>query len=543
MINFFQRKVELFLKREKHLTMKKVLTLLLLISGLFFVQAQDKKKDHLPNSLKKDSVKVVDSLKITKISETLEGATPFRRILKDSIFYNLKEYGYASEIDSVWQQKLAHSNLYAEMQEIVQNAPYEEDVFADLPTDTLKARLAKLDAKTPFKVEYSPSLESVIHHYLKRNKKTMERMMSLSAYYFPMFEDHLAKYDIPLEIKYLAIVESALNPRAKSWAGATGLWQFMFATGKMHDLGVSSYVDDRMDPLRSTEAACKYLSTLYDMFGDWNLALASYNAGPGNVAKAIRRSGGNKNYWEIRKYLPKETAGYVPAFFATMYIFEYAKEHDFQPEIPKIAHFQTDTIHVKQLITFQHVSEITGIDIKLMEFLNPSYKLDIIPHIEGKTFALRLPIREAGLFVANESSIYNFATNEIVQSEKPLPRYYEAEDKIRYRVRPGDVLGVISEKFGVRVSDIKRWNHLRSNRIRIGQHLTIYPKKPLTVKVADAIIPQKNNNEKTYVVQQGDSLWSISKKFPGITVQNIQKWNDISGTNLKPGMKLTLSKG
>ncbi|HET8838688.1 MAG TPA: LysM peptidoglycan-binding domain-containing protein [Flavobacteriaceae bacterium] len=522
--------------------MKKALTLMLLFCGSIFIHAQTK-KNQLSTSLEKDSVKVVDSLKITKISDNLEGGAPFKQVLKDSIFYDLKEYGYASEIDSLWQEKLMHSDFYAEMQEIVQNAPYEEVTISYLPTDTLKSRLAKLDAKTPFKIEYNPSLESVINRYLKRNKKTMERMMTLSEYYFPMFEDHLAKYNIPLEIKYLAIVESALNPRAKSWVGATGLWQFMFATGKMHNLNVSSYVDDRMDPLRSTEAACQYLSTLYDMFGDWDLALASYNAGPGNVARAIRRSGGNKNYWEIRRYLPRETAGYVPAFFATMYIFEYAKEHGFQPEMPKVMHFQTDTVHIKQLITFDHISEITGIDVKLLEFLNPSYKLDIVPHIEGKTFALRLPIKEAGLFVANENSIYNFVSEEIAAREKPLPRYYEAEDKIRYRVRPGDVLGTISEKYGVRVSDIKKWNHLRSSRIRIGQHLTIYPKKPVTTQVSSTEESKASTRQKTYVVQQGDSLWSISQKFPGITVQNIQNWNDISGTNLKPGMKLTLSKG
>lgn len=521
--------------------MKKILSLLFVFSGILSAQAQHNQKNK--PLLKKDTIQVIDSLKAVKISNVLEEEVPFRYVLKDSVFFKLQEFTFAKRIDSLWLQNMLDSDLYVDMQEIVQNAPYQEEVYQKLSTNTLKARLAKIDAKTPFKVIYNASLENVIHRYLKRDKATMERLMSLSAYYFPMFEAHLAKYDIPLEIKYLAIVESALKPRAKSWVGATGLWQFMFSTGKMFDLGVSSYVDERMDPLLATEAACKYLASLYDMFGDWNLALASYNAGPGNVAQAIRRSGGNKNYWEIRRYLPRETAGYVPAFFATMYLFEYAEEHGFQPKIPEIAHFETDTIQVKELLTFEHISEVLGVDVKLLEFLNPSYKLNIIPYVADENYYLRLPVREAGMFVANEAAIYGYVTKEIAAREKPLPRYLEADDKIRYRVRPGDVLGKIAEKYGVRVSQLKTWNHLRNSQIRIGQRLTIYPRKP----VASIAVIEKTSQDKTsdmlYTVQQGDSLWSISQKFPGISVRNIQNWNDISGTRLKPGMKLKLSNG
>ncbi|HLU81143.1 MAG TPA: LysM peptidoglycan-binding domain-containing protein [Flavobacteriaceae bacterium] len=490
-----------------------------------------------------DTLHVADSLKITKISENLEGKTPFKLTLKDSTVFNFKEYADAKRIDSIWLHELLNSDLYSKMSKAVADAPYEEEVYKDLPTETLKKRLAKIDAKTPLKINYSSSLESVIHYYLKRDKNVMERMMELSVYYFPMFEERLAKYDIPLEIKYLAIVESALNPRAKSWVGATGLWQFMFATGKMHGLGVSSYVDERMDPLMATEAACQYLSKLYEMFGDWNLALASYNAGPGNVSKAIRRSGGNIDYWEIRKFLPRETAGYVPAFFATMYLFEYAEEHGFQPDIPEITYFETDTIRVKELLTFDHISEVTGISKDLLSFLNPSYKLDIIPYIKDKNYYLRLPVREAGLFIANEDAIYGYVKEEIAQSKEKLPRYYEAEDKVRYRVLPGDYLGKIAEKYGVGVSDIKRWNGLRSSNIKIGQRLTIYPKKPVAIAVETETKTTPESKEMLYTVQKGDSLWSISQKFPGLTVQQIQKWNDISGTSLKPGMTLKLTKG
>jgi membrane-bound lytic murein transglycosylase D len=370
----------------------------------------------------------------------------------------------------------------------------------------------------------------------------MERLMALSEYYFPMFEQQLDRYDIPLEIKYLAIVESALNPRAKSHMGATGLWQFMFTTGKMHGLDVSSYVDERMDPIKATEAAAQYLARLYRIFGDWDLVLASYNSGPGNVSKAIRRSGGSTNYWNLRSHLPRETAGYVPAFLATLYLFEYAKEHDFQPNRPDIAFLETDTLHVKQMLSFDQISSATGVDKEMLQFLNPSYKLDIIPFVEDEDYALRLPRHSVGLFVNNEDVIYNFAKTELVEKEKELPKNIIAEDKIRYKVKSGDYLGKISEKYGVGISNIKRWNNLRGNNLKIGQYLTIYSGKSVSLSATSSDKNNSSDEAKSYTVRSGDSLWSISKKFPGITVQNLRSWNSIPNTNLKPGMVLKLSR-
>ena len=303
----------------------------------------------------------------------------------------------------------------------------------------------------------------------------MERMLTASQFYFPMFEQELDSYNIPLEIKYLAIVESALNPRARSRVGATGLWQFMYSTGKMYKLDVSSYVDERRDPIASTKAACAYLSRLYDIFGDWDLALAAYNSGPGNVNKAIRRSGGYKNYWNIRRNLPRETAGYVPAFLATMYLFEYAEEHGLKIRKAERPYFETDTIHVKSLITFDQISELVGVGVKELEVLNPSYKLNIIPYVKGKNYALRLPKEAMGKFVNNETAIYAHVTEELKKKEKPLPQLVKADNRIRYKVRSGDYLGKIAERYGVGVSQIKRWNGLRSNNLRIGQRLTIFP--------------------------------------------------------------------
>jgi membrane-bound lytic murein transglycosylase D len=399
-----------------------------------------------------------------------------------------------------------------------------------------------LNTKTPFNIEYNPSLESVIKSFLKNRRQHFEKMIGLSHLYFPMFERELDNNDVPLEVKYLAIVESALKPRAKSRVGATGLWQFMFATGKYYDLNVSSYVDERSDPIKSTQAAAKYLASLYKIFGDWDLALAAYNSGPGNVSKAIRRSGGYQNYWNIRHNLPRETAGYLPAFLATMYIFEYAEEHGFISEKPMFQHIETDTIQVKQMITLDQVSEATKVNIEELQFLNPSYKLDIIPFIKGENYALRLPRQAVGIFVNNEEAIYAAAQNEFNKREKPLPQFFDSKSKVRYRVRSGDYLGKIARKYGVRVSQIKQWNGLRSNNLRIGQRLTIYPRNTIATNSSIKAKPTSISTSKTYIVKSGDSLWSISQKFPGVSIQNIRDWNDISGNNLKPGMKLKIPK-
>jgi len=463
----------------------------------------------------------------------------------DSITGELEDHSEAANYDQKWFNELYNSSLYDTIYNSVAELKYDSIYYPELPTDTLKLRLALLNAKTPFNVEYNPSLESVIKSYLKNRKETLERLMALSKYYFPMFEKELDNYDIPLEIKYLAIVESALKPRAKSRVGATGLWQFMFSTGKQFGLDVSSYVDERSDPIKSTEAACKYLANLYEIFGDWDLVLAAYNSGPGNVTKAIRRSGGYQNYWNIRPFLPRETAGYLPAFLATMYIFEYASEHGFDPNTPKITHIETDTIRVKQMITLDQVSELTKVPIEELQFLNPSYKLDIIPYIEDENYVLRLPRSEVGKFVNNETQIYEYAKTEFDKREKPLPQFFEAESRIRYRVKSGDYLGRIARLYSVRVSDIKRWNGLRSNNINVGQRLTIYPRRPNTSHSSSknsSSSVAKLTSSNTYIVKNGDSLWSISQKFPGVSIQNIKDWNNISGTTLKPGMKLIISK-
>ncbi|APQ17340.1 LysM peptidoglycan-binding domain-containing protein [Maribacter hydrothermalis] len=464
----------------------------------------------------------------------------------ESSSYNLQDNELAAKFDSLWMKELVDAApLFDEMYQEVMALDTASTFVFDLPTDTLKMRLARLNEKTPFNIEYNPSLESVIKSFLTRKRDMMERMLTISQFYFPLFEQELDNNDIPLEMKYLSIVESALNPKARSRVGATGLWQFMYGTGKEMKLDINSYVDERSDPIKSTEAACNYLNRLYRIYEDWDLALAAYNSGPGNVNKAIRRSGGQRNYWNIRRNLPRETAGYVPAFQATMYIFEYAKEHGLVSKRAERAYFETDTIHIKSLITFDQISELTGIDKEEIKILNPSYKLDVIPYVEGKTHTLRLPVHKIGKFVANEEAIYAHVEKELESKESPIAEITKQaeQNSIRYRVKEGDFLGKIAERYGVGVSQLKQWNGLRSNNLRIGQRLTVYPRKQISSSVKPRETPARTavaSNSKTHEVRSGDSLWTISRKYPGVTIENLRKWNGISGNNLKLGTKLKL---
>ncbi|WP_440120256.1 LysM peptidoglycan-binding domain-containing protein [Tenacibaculum sp. Ill] len=501
--------------------MKKLLTLLLFTTSIFAQQP-------------------VDSLFVAKDSVNV--------VVSDSINPTQSQELFSTEdlkmIDSLLIEEKFNSSLFDSIQYVINDKDILGNTTTILTTDLLKKRLQDLNVKTPFHLEYNPALEKVINSYLKYRKKYYPALMARAQYYFPMFEQYLDQYDIPLEMKYLAIVESALRPDARSWVGATGLWQFMYGTGVQFDLKVNSYVDERQDPVKSTKAACQYLSQLYKIFGDWDLALAAYNSGPGNVSKAIKRSGGYKNYWNIRPFLPRETAGYVPAFYATMYIFEYAEKHHIYPEAPKIFNFETDTVRVKRTISFDQISEKTGIDSDLLAFLNPSYKLDIIPYVKEKKYAVRLPRRNLMDFLEKEKEIYALANEDDAKREKPLPKYFEMDKRIRYRVRSGDYLGKIANKFGVRVSDIKRWNGLRTHHLKIGQRLSVYPKRmAVPKKVSKKKYKTPTGKHEVYVVKEGDSLWTISKKYPSVSVEEIKKWNNIwSVKSLKPGMKLKIFK-
>lgn len=490
-----------------------------------------------------------DKLELHEVASELEAIDIIEQepmSLLDSVRSVFRFHQLSSEIDSLWRKELYNSELFDEMQAFVtelDDQEGEEIELEELTTEVLKQRLALLDARTPFDVAYTPALENIIKSYLSRRRNSLQRLMNLSDFYFPMFEQELDKHNLPLELKYLSIVESALNPRARSRVGATGLWQFMYPTGRMYGMEVTSYVDERSDPLKATESAAKYLGSLYNMFNNWDLALASYNAGPGRVSNAIRRSGGETNYWKMRHNLPRETAGYVPAFLATMYIFEFAEEHGFKLPKSGLPFYETDTIHVKQTLRFTDISELLDIPVEELQFLNPSYKLDIIPYVEGKNYYLRLPIDVLGVFASNEDLVYAYIDSKAEKNNKPNPEFYSQEEQITYRVRSGDFLGKIANQYGVTVNNIKSWNNLRSNNLSIGQRLIIYPRGQRNNATATAQSTTNTNTTGEYIVRQGDTLWSIANKFPGVSIENLKNWNGISGTTLRPGMKLKLSGG
>ena len=534
-----------------------------------------------------------------------------------------------ARLDSLWMHELTNEDLFKDMQADLNSIDPDVEVDYNLSTTVLKQRLAALDAKSPFNIEYSKGLENIIKSFLKNRHNSYERLMAISEYYFPMFEERLAKYNVPLELKYLAIIESALNPRAKSPVGASGLWQFMYPTGKQYNLNVDSYVDERLDPLKATEAACQYLTSLYNIFGDWDLVLASYNAGPGNVTKAIRRSGSYKNYWNIRKNLPKETQAYNPTFLATMYIYEYAREHGINGKRAKMTYFETDTIMVKRKMSFKQIASLVDVPVSELQFLNPTYKLDVIPHTEGKAHFLRLPKDKVALFVSNENAIYAFVDHEEAQRERPYwvnsgreeavavhtPKRskYNSNTKTTYKthtVKSGDALGSIADKYNVSLAELRKWNRIKGNMIHPGQKLKIQktvtvketlaiqePEQAIAATVAKDTTPAKkvvvpvgktaiaavakdntqsnqeitanedvkeNSTEATlapeaktsltvvkrrdttyeeaslYIVQKGDSLFSIARQHPGVTVENLKTWNKINGESIKPGMKLKI---
>ncbi|MFT6722755.1 MAG: membrane-bound lytic murein transglycosylase D [Flavobacteriaceae bacterium] len=450
-------------------------------------------------------------------------------------------YDIAAVLDSIIQaQHLKNDSIL-----LVYSAA-DSLAFFRPPADTLKKRLSLLDQKTILDSRYNPSLESVIKLFLKTKRPLLEKMLLRSQLYFPMFEREFDALEIPLEMKYLAIVESALDPRAKSRVGATGLWQFMYGTGKMLGLEVNNYIDERQDPLKATKAAAVYLKKLYGMFGDWNLALAAYNSGPGNVKKAIKRSGGSKNFWVVRNFLPKETAGYVPALITTMYLFEYASDHGLRAPIVALPPYILDTLHLKKGISFKQLSKALSLPVEAIFQLNPVYKLGIVPEIEGKKYPIKLPSASIALFISIQDSIYAQVAAEMAASKKSFPTIQTSGVPLSYRVKNGDYLGKIAGKYTLKISDIKKWNKLKSNHISIGQRLTLYPNNT-NIQNSNTKISTRGQKaasepleEKTYVVANGDSLWSIAQRISGVSVADLKKWNDIWDNKLKPGATLKL---
>lgn len=444
----------------------------------------------------------------------------------------------------------------------------------ELSDSAYKARLDAINSYVP--LTYNEIVKQQIQFYTKYRNGGASIMLGYVDYYFPVFEDVLDTYGVPTEIRCLPIIESALNPRAESWARAKGIWQFIFSTGKLYGLEINSYVDERMDPVKSSHAAARYLRDLYGIYGDWTLALAAYNCGPGNVQRAIKRSGGKRNYWEIYYYLPRETRGYVPAFIAATYLVHYHEDYGIYPAslpMPKAV----DTVVVKEKVHLGQVAEVTGMPLQQLRDLNPQYIKDILPVREDKQYALVMPVQYISSFIELEDSIYNYKDTLFFEPGEKLkvpesasvnsyvPPAPEGKAKVAYTVKSGDALGLISDWFGVRTQDLRYWNNIHGNLIRVGQSLTIYvpeAQEGYYAKFNDMTYEQKMRmigievNKKTekkspekqentwggkkeyvyYTIKPGDNLWDISQKFDGVGPEDIMQINGFGHNHpLKPG--------
>jgi membrane-bound lytic murein transglycosylase D len=419
------------------------------------------------------------------------------------------------------------------------------------PEATLRQRLAALDATTPFNLGYNEVVRSYMGLYVDRKREMSSRMLGLAELYFPVFEEYLDRHGMPMELKYLAVVESALNPAARSRAGAVGLWQFMLPTGKMFGLQANSYVDERHDLYKSTEAACRYLKYLYGLYDNWEMALAAYNCGPGNVNKAIRRSGGRKDYWAIYDHLPRETRGYVPAFIAVNYLFAHHADHNLYPVAPSYCAHEVDTVQVCYPLDLQDLAKLTGANAEELRALNPTLKLGVLPYASTDPVSIYLPQDLVGLVVANEDllrergipaeAVAAVPTPTVAAVTTPSTSAASTTTKRYHTVRRGESLGKIAGRYRLSVSELKRMNGLRGDTIRPGQKLVV-GKKTVTASAPAPAEPVPTEGSFIYhVVQPGDTLWDIAKRYPGVSVDDLKRLN-AGQLDLKPGDRIKVSK-
>ena len=429
------------------------------------------------------------------------------------------------------------SSTDKETDSIINSLGYDEDYVPEFDDSIYCHRLAEMNEMSPFQLECNSSVVSVLKFFTKNRRGFTSVVLGRSKLYFTMFEEKLAKHNLPLELKYLSVIESGLRPQVKSRAGALGLWQFMYRTGKYYGLNQNSYIDERMDPELATEAACLYLKKLYSLYDDWNMALAAYNAGPGNVNKAIRRSGGKMTYWEIRPFLPRETQGYVPNFIAMSYMLTYHAEHNVRAREAKIHDFETDTICLKDGMHMKVIDSVLDWSLEDIQGLNPIYKTTYIPKTTPPQ-CITIPTKLLSKWVNLEDSIYKL-DSLIYES---IPEVEEKGSATVHYVRRGQTLGHIADQYGVKVRSIMEWNNMRSTRLSIGQKLTIYsdgdaprPKADVTKTKSSAKIPI---NGKTHTIKSGESLWVIASRS-GTTVDELKKLNPgLNYRDLKVGQKI-----
>ena len=477
-------------------------------------------------------------------------------------------------------------DFFSEMMDSMINSWFIENIFTgeivetnqtgtfpkDLPDSVYISRLQK--TQQVISLSYNGVVKNLIRMYTEQRREQVEIMLGLSSYYFPMFEEILDKYNLPLELKYLPVIESALNPKALSRAGANGLWQFMYNTGRSMGLNITSFVDERCDPIKSTDAAARYLKSLYEKYNDWHLALAAYNCGPGNVDRAIQRSGNKTGYWDIYYRLPRETRGYVPAYIAATYMMNYYKEHNINPRLPDIT-LVTDTVHVTDYVHFDQLAATLGLKKEELRSLNPMYRRDVIPAKNDEAYPLVLPQEKISEFIYKDTVIFAwerdkyFPNNTLVQPTESSANYVPVDISgkaiISYTVQQGDNVGYISSWFNVRTADLNYWNNVRNNLIRAGQKLVIYVpenQKEKYEKVNSMTFAQKQEmigksatpaaakiellldpNYEYYTVKKGDTLWDIAQKYAGVSSNEIMQLNNLKdGNSLYIGQQLKVKR-
>lgn len=540
--------------------------------------------------LKKENIRKACTINVSAI-DTISGYEKYYSIPDETM-----NKIFSDKLDSMLSSWYVQNAFLLDSTELAE----ADTLKQTLPDSIYIQRLQSMQSAVS--LSFNNTVKGFITMYTVRKPKQVAVMLGLANYYFPMFEEALAKYGLPMELKYLPIIESALNPAANSVASAVGLWQFMYSTGKMYKLEISTFVDERRDPLKATDAAVRYLRDLYNIYKDWHLVIAAYNCGPGNVNKAIKRSGDAKDYWKIYYRLPKETRGYVPAFIAANYVMNFYQSHNILPKSPDFP-IITDTLMVNDYLHFNQVSEVIGIPVEQIRSLNPQYRRDIIPAGKDRPYSLVLPQDEISAYLENESIIHDhrrtefFPNNEIVNPQSNFanhsPSDIKGRDKVIYTVKSGDNLGLIASWFRVRSSDLKYWNGIRKNFIKAGQKLAVYvpegqgehysklnkksfsekqkslKEKPIIGSTQNLAVStqkqtpetkqtekqdikseSKNTTEKEqaeksefvyYKVLKGDNFWTIAKKFPGVTNSEIMKLNNITkATSLKVGQLLKI---
>ncbi len=475
-------------------------------------------------------------------------AAEMLQMLEETIEEDEPVEGYSPEMtDSLLSLWYVHRQLEA-TRELTEYDMDSVRFTSDVPDSVLIERLEKMNSVIT--LPFNETVKNYMVLYSEKMHTKMGHILGLSTYYMPIFEDVFNRYGLPQELKAMAIVESSLNPTAVSRAGAKGMWQFMYNTAKTYGLRIDSYVDERLDVEKAADAAARYLLDAYNIFGDWCLAISSYNCGSGNVNKAIRRAGKN-DFWSIYPFLPKETRGYMPAFVGALYAMTYYKEYGLVPESVQMpAH--TDTFEIRRNLSFSQISEVIGIPGEDLQNLNPQYIREIIPGNEGVCI-LKLPYNYTNAFIDNQDSLYTHKSSEIASGsvlEGPSG-IGDGQERIAYKVKSGDYLGRIASRYGVTVKQLQQWNNLRGTNLRIGQTLYIYRggSKPASSSGSTASTAPSSSSSSssssgayvTYTVRSGDSLYKIAQRYPGVSAEDIMRYNGIS-SSIKPGMKIKIPR-